>query len=312
MAHQHPDLWRRDGRMSEQAMLETVACPLCGGGESRLVMQLDFDDVPVRGTILRCCRGCGMLYVSPRLSPEALLSIYSQEYFETYYVGEEEVKRPLFRKLLARIERWQPPGRILDVGCGIGTFLEEARKRGWKTVGVEPSSHAGRLAHERSGSPVHEGTLAEAAFPSGSFDVICFWDSLEHTPQPVQLLKMARDLLVPNGLLVLKVPNTASPIIKVTFWYSRFKRLDFMHALTHMMYFTPETVRRMVVLSGFAPLEIRKIRDPVRWRFRSPVKGSLFRPFMFVCGVLRQGDAIFAIACRDHPSGRERTTAVGR
>lgn len=102
-------------------------------------------------------------------------------------------------------------GRLLDVGCGNGGFLERARAMGWEAVGIEPDPGAVALCHAR-GSRVEQGTLHGCPQDwQGSFDVLTLRHCLEHVADPLADLRRARALLRPGGLLWLALPNPRSP-----------------------------------------------------------------------------------------------------
>ncbi len=101
-------------------------------------------------------------------------------------------------------ERWS--GRLLDVGCQRGDFLRHMRERGWDVCGVELNTEIDVLPD----LTIHRGTLAGAAFPPGSFDVVTLWSVIEHVPDVAELLSEAWRVLQPDGLLVLVTTNYRS------------------------------------------------------------------------------------------------------
>ncbi|MBI5878468.1 MAG: class I SAM-dependent methyltransferase [Chloroflexi bacterium] len=105
------------------------------------------------------------------------------------------------------IERYVRNGRLLEVGCGTGLFLDEMRSCGWNVSGVEPSLHASAYARESLGLNVFSGSLEQFDLSGRSFDVICMWDVLEHLPDPAKALVRLAASLDPGGLLVFSVPN---------------------------------------------------------------------------------------------------------
>src|SRR5688572_25201799 len=122
---------------------DRVACPLC---EAR-------DDAPVHqkdGFAIVRCRGCGLVYVNPRLPVGDLEQLYSDQVISpaAYYVRTEQQDERSFAARVALIERWRKPGRLLDLGCGPGTFSVAARARGWMTVGLD--INATSVAHCRA------------------------------------------------------------------------------------------------------------------------------------------------------------------
>jgi SAM-dependent methyltransferase len=110
------------------------------------------------------------------------------------------------------LQRYQPPGRILDVGCASGIFLKMAAASGWAVEGIEPSEMLYAAAKTALGGTgqIHRGTLEETDLPPASFDAITVWDVLEHVPDPVGFLARCHSLLKPKGHLYLNVPNLDS------------------------------------------------------------------------------------------------------
>jgi len=92
-------------------------------------------------------------------------------------------------------------GRLLDIGCGEATFLQEARKRGWDVAGTEVNP---RAARERN-IPVFENLREAGAM--GRYDCITMWHCLEHLADPLATLREVRSLLAPDGVLVCAVPD---------------------------------------------------------------------------------------------------------
>lgn len=163
-------------------------CRLCGSLESEPV------SAPSETKAMLRCQGCGLLY-----TPDYEGS------------GAGAIKAPVVQSrlkfhqvLLERLERLHPPGRLLDVGCGSGAFLELARERGWNVAGVEPYAASASLAREKK-LDVFEGTLDRAPFPKDSFDVVTLWDVLDIVPDPVAVLKQSLEFLREGGTLRVRV-----------------------------------------------------------------------------------------------------------
>jgi SAM-dependent methyltransferase len=185
-----------------------VDCPLCGRRDGRLL-------ATEHGTLgVRECAGCSLVYTSPRVrDPERA---YWGEYED--FVAEARMvlagraahhREANWREELDLIERHRPAGgRLLDVGCNMGFLLSQARDRGWRVQGVEPSPALSRVARERLGLDVRTGFLEDlAAERPEPFDVVAASDVLEHVPRPREFLEVVRGLLAADGLLYVKVPN---------------------------------------------------------------------------------------------------------
>jgi SAM-dependent methyltransferase len=166
------------------------------------------------------CRMCGFRHVVPLPEAAALENAYREAYYAqekpTFlsHAGEDQEWAALFqRDRLESFERILPANarRLLDVGCGPGFFLKTAKDRGWRVLGIEPSRKA--AAHARGlGLEVVEGFFnAKTAPHLGRFDAVHLNNVLEHVPNPMEVVALARDLLAPGGLLCLNVPNDFTP-----------------------------------------------------------------------------------------------------
>jgi SAM-dependent methyltransferase len=151
------------------------------------------------------------------------------------------------------IERYQRSGRLLDVGCATGNFLHEVRRRGgWEVVGVEPNRDAAAFAMRWFGHQVSVGTLADAAFPPASFDVITMWNVFEHLHNPWSGLQRVRDLLRDGGLFVFSIPNVEGLDARVfgPFWLG-------WDLPRHLYLFPKESLAQSLTELGFSVEETR-------------------------------------------------------
>lgn len=130
------------------------------------------------------------------------------------YLSEEEGRRRMAQRLLDMLERHVPGGRLLEVGCGYGLLLDEARRRGYEVEGVELSVEAVRYARERLGLSVREMALEDAALDAAAsgerYDSIMAVDILEHLDDPVVAIERLSALLAPGGALLITSPDPSS------------------------------------------------------------------------------------------------------
>jgi SAM-dependent methyltransferase len=201
-----------------QVEFETVACSHCGSSDAQLLF--DGPDrlhgLPGRFRLVKCAQ-CGWIRQNPRPTRQTIDAYYPQDY-EPFIeaIDDESLLRRWDRrygmiKRCRAIERYQRSGRLLDVGCATGNFINEMRRRGgWDVFGVEPNREAAAYAIQRFGHRIHIGTLADAGFPPASFDVITMWNVLEHLHTPWSDVLHVRDLLRNGGTFVFGVPNLES------------------------------------------------------------------------------------------------------
>lgn len=174
----------------------------------------------VKGFDVIECEACGFKHIVPIPTPAELDQVYRQDYYKKdkpLYIkraiedsdwwnlvyGE---RYDAFEQLLASDRR-----SILDVGSGPGYFLQHGKKRGWKTLGMEPSSQAAEYSRSCGLDIVEDFLSPKTAKEIGRFDVVHMSEVLEHIPNPFEMMTMACDLLNPGGLLCIVVPNDYSP-----------------------------------------------------------------------------------------------------
>ncbi len=228
-------------------------CCLCNADDSRLLM------IDEGQRVVRCSR-CGFIYCDPIPALEELQDYYADSYRDvdgwSQTFGHDRFY--VFQEGLKEIRRYHSSGSLLDVGCSLGLFLRWARQAGFETAGVELSPPAAKFARERLGLNVHCGTLQDAPFAPASFDVVTFWDVLEHVADPYDNLRRARELIKPGGLLVVRVPNVGFHLLRTRLMRlirrDGFTGLD---ARNHLNHFTARTLRALLERAGFRVLKIK-------------------------------------------------------
>jgi SAM-dependent methyltransferase len=135
----------------------------------------------------------GLIYVNPRPDPDHIGHYYPTNYTPYFIAIADEPswwqrfnRRLAMRKRANLIQRQLPrPGHVLDVGCATGSFLVALRDVGWQVQGVEFNPQAADICPPASWLDVVTGTLADGRFPDKQFDLVIFWDVLEHVHHPL-------------------------------------------------------------------------------------------------------------------------------
>src|SRR3954469_3121828 len=154
------------------------------------------------------CRRCGTVAQPSLPKGDALLELY-RRMRDDHYLDEEPGRRATANRILDAIGKRAPSGRLLDVGCGHGLLLDEARKRGYDPVGLELSEHAAAHARTTLGLEVHAKTLADLP-PEPTYNAIVLADVIEHLDAPPTAVDQCARLLEPGGVLCIVTPDPAS------------------------------------------------------------------------------------------------------
>jgi SAM-dependent methyltransferase len=201
-------------------------CQICGGPlrllytgsglEARAEAFSPTNHQPGQYGDLYRCDNCGAVSQPSLPRGDALLELYRHMRDERY-LEEEEGRRAAARRLLDEIASHAPRGRLLDVGCGHGLLLDEARQRGYDVEGLELSEHAAAHARGVLGLTVHARTLRElVAEPDPPrYAVIVLADVIEHLDDPAAAIDHCASLLEPDGVLCLVTPDPGSRTARV-------------------------------------------------------------------------------------------------
>lgn len=237
--------------------MEHVACDLCGSTDTRLVYRVRDTNYGTPGEFyIVQCKVCQLVYLNPRPEPSRYAEIYPEVIYDPFNEMNHAHPNTTPRGRARRLTRLLGAGRVLDVGCGTGLFLQAMRDEGWECVGIEPSPRASEWARTHRQLDVRQGTIFDVD-ATESFDLITFWDVLEHTSSPRAVLTRAHQLLVSRGVIALSLPNWDS--IERRIFGAAWIALD---APRHFYHFSPHTLRRLLVSCGFQPQSFQA-RAPV-------------------------------------------------
>lgn len=250
--------------------MKRTECNLCGSHYYEIVYENKDSDSPdelqqeqqyriSEGELLKPqkvfkCNVCNLIFAEL----EERDNYYSDKYermIDGEYLAEERGRRLASDKILSRIMKYKDSGKLLDIGCANGFFLDQAKKKGFAVQGVELSEWAAQYAREKLQLDVFQGTLSEAAFPDGSFDVVVMLDVIEHLVDPKEMLLEIRRILKRDGILYISTPNIASFMSRIlqARWWGINKY--------HLYYFSKQTLERMLDACGF---KVRKYLPHLR------------------------------------------------
>lgn len=205
---------------------EHVNCYLCGSARSAqfLTAEDDLTGKPGRFTFVKC-EDCGLHYQNPRLTVEHIKAYYDDEYIAHRKKSDWGTLTRFFEWAMDRHDRQKDAlvsryislsrtSEVLDVGCAVGTFLQKLRAHyGVRATGVDFKDLSAHPA--LGGVDFRCGLFYEQDFDGATFDLITMWHFLEHDYDPMRTLRTARDLLAPDGRLVIEVPRLDSTTFRL-------------------------------------------------------------------------------------------------
>ncbi len=235
--------------------MKIIPCPLCSSSADLPVAEV-YDrlmGISGRFTMVRC-PSCDLHFLNPQPTREELAPYYPQAYdpYETPLPDQLSwIKRLLVRygfyKRCKEVLRYKGQGRLLEIGCAKGLFLQAMSQKGlWDLYGVETSEYATTFARRELRLNVFHGSVEEARFPDGYFDVVVMWDVLEHVHDPKKTLQEILRTLKSDGVLIFRLPLLGSWDQKLLgpYWAG-------WDAPRHLTLFSKLTIERMLIDAGF-------------------------------------------------------------
>lgn len=202
------------------------------------------------------CDSCGFLMTNPRPTYNSIGKYYHSEAYISHTdsrtnlqdVLYQLVKRYMLKRKLQVLKKHTPKqkSKLLDYGCGTGSFVETASKSGFNTVGYEPSEDAFLIAKQK-GLNVLNNEQKLFSYATGEYDIITLWHVLEHVHDFRRILDKFYTLLNDKGILVIAVPmaNSADALYYRELWAAY-------DLPRHLYHFTKDTLMHACALSGFS------------------------------------------------------------
>jgi 2-polyprenyl-3-methyl-5-hydroxy-6-metoxy-1,4-benzoquinol methylase len=289
----------------------TIRCPVCEGicffPETEI-----FDDrygEPNRYQLARC-GVCGHLATAPRLRELDLPGLYGTYYprrnISAHDVAHEAAKA---KRGFACLVRWwngtdnqgqysvRAGETMLDVGCGSGTSLLEAKALGATAFGIEADPNVKPIA-ANLGLTIHFGNLQDRPFPEQTFDLIVMNQVIEHLPDPDEGLRELSERLAPNGRMALAFPNIDSLWRRLSGrgWIN-------WHIPYHLHHFDLKHFERMVRRCGLEVVRSRTITPNV-WTLMQ-LRANRYQPQLGqpspIWAVADRSEAVQGGACKANP-----------
>jgi 2-polyprenyl-3-methyl-5-hydroxy-6-metoxy-1,4-benzoquinol methylase len=193
-------------------------CPLCNGSEWMVIREGGDLCRPElkRSFKLTRCSSCGHVTQNPKPDKEELNAAYSVEsVYTAYRAAWREPGWPIWkvlrtwtmRRRISWLKRFGIGHQMLEVGCGAGDFMVAARRTGWNVKAVEYNRQMAEMIVSELGFDVRASELALDLWDAAQFDVVAFWNVLEHVPDPLRDLSIAAHYLHSGGRVFLQIPT---------------------------------------------------------------------------------------------------------
>jgi 2-polyprenyl-3-methyl-5-hydroxy-6-metoxy-1,4-benzoquinol methylase len=257
------------GRIREE-LVEKRDCPVCASGHKETLFEKD------GGTYHRC-HSCHLIYLDPVLTDSCLAEYYrgNNEVQAESHEREDDFYRAIYNHGLDLVSRWCPGGKLLDVGCSSGAFLELATSAGFDAEGLELNASEAAIARSR-GFCVHEAELRELP-AEAKFDVICLWDVFEHIKDGKSFLAQARRFLQGSQIVFMQIPSADSLSARVMR-----ERCNMFDGIEHVNLYSHENIQTCLDASGYEIVDTVDVIDDSGaltnyLNYEDPYEGSFSR-----------------------------------
>lgn len=223
-----------------------AVCPICNGEHLANMWE-------VNGYTIARCGACTLVFVRNQVTVEELAEHYSGPKDDVYEDDNADCLNYYYQKLGDAIrKRYPQPGRILDLGCSRGWFLNVMA--GWECHGNEIVPSDADAARAIYGDNIVTGAFEDYPLREEFFNVITLQDVFDHMRDPLQALEKCRRMLKPGGMIVIKVHN-------ISCLYAKMTGAGFYAIIppSHLFYYDPKTLNLALSKSGFEVVDSRFI-----------------------------------------------------
>lgn len=236
-------------------------CPWCQSEKAHTHLSLKDYFLTQEPFEIMVCEDCGLLYTTPKPSDEKLGDYYKSDEYYSHQENKkgfiprvyEAVKSVNLKHKIAIATQGKEPGRLLDIGCGVGDFLHFAEQNGWQCTGAEPSEDAASIAKKRIKAEIMLPKDLEK-LPDESFDVITMWHVLEHVSDLQWQVNQLNRLLKKGGRLVIALPNFRS--YDAQYYKDKWAAYDVPRHLNH---FSQDSIAKIFNINGLIQNQTQKL-----------------------------------------------------
>lgn len=239
-------------------------CPWCDSDNNHQFLKLKDYFLTQEDFEILECNDCKLLFTTPCPAPDKIGDYYKSE----EYLSHNDEKKSLFARIYNIVKKTniknkfniavgnkQSAVRILDIGCGVGDFLNYAKEKGCKITGIEPNDDARKIAEKKLNTKVFSPAELEN-LPDNSFDIITMWHVLEHVADLKTEIHHLQRLLKNDGRLILALPNYKS--FDAEYYKDKWAAYDVPRHLNH---FSRTSIENIFKETKFQLTDIK----PLKW-----------------------------------------------
>ena len=256
----------------DKFITETAACEVCGPGKAVFFKKVKAHYSNHTFSIEKCT-GCGLVFVNPRLSKEFRDFCYKNEkHLVEWFLGAKDYSIQYANFVMDIFAKNNiKGGELLEIGAGIGVFMDIATENGFKCTGLELNDLTAQYAQKKY--KVYITDFYELDLPDNSFDVIYMNHVLEHLGDPLVALKKCYQLLKPGGCIFIGIPRVD--------WLNLMldkirKDPELWTPEDHLYYYTPPVIKSLFKNSGLTQQTIKGLDIKKRIKHQAGISNGVF------------------------------------
>ncbi len=224
--------------------MEDINCILCGTMSDRVLIEQN-------GYKGKICPNCGLVYISPRPSPEEIAALY--EHDSANLSADSHISNAASKKINAKhhlkiVRRFARGGDLLEIGAGAGYFLDQARRKGYSPFGLELNPIQARFIKDEFNIECEQSSIHASIFSGRKFDIVYHCDVMSHFYDPILEFKRIREVMKRNSLLVFETGYVGD--VK----YHRYAK-SFQYP-EHLFFFSEGNLKKLLQMTGFRLIKI--------------------------------------------------------
>jgi 2-polyprenyl-3-methyl-5-hydroxy-6-metoxy-1,4-benzoquinol methylase len=229
-----------------------ISCPICERNFTKKLFKTEdfrLNTVSQKFNLVQC-KKCGFIYINPQPVEKELSKFYPQGYYNpTPFILEffyKPIGKAIIGRIISDIKSIKKRGRLLDIGCGKGSFLVKLLKCGYDAYGVDSYDGILNIIPKELQSRVKNSSFLNIKFPDEFFDIIVMKQVLEHLPKSNMVIREIHRILKKDGLVYVEVPNFNCMESKLfgKYWYN-------LEIPRHLYQFSKKTLKKIFKKNDF-------------------------------------------------------------